>query len=263
MKRSGVFLLMLFTLMYNCLGQDDLSVYTDRRKEYDERNKTLDKWVRASEKQHKGKPGLSPPRKNSLTKSEKARLAPAPEDLAKYAQFLKKGNTGIVKLLNLSDCSNRIIDVNDRRCLEGPQITGMGSLYSFRAKSYLETGLIDIRLSDDRFSGGYPLSYSLFTELGDLSLETVELKDETPLRKRFSAAGDISQLTALKKQFDDGVEIKGRRFSSSIPVKGQTSYLFYSGVYNGFRRSYDEIIVAFRVVRKEDDGSVVLLWRKL
>jgi len=262
MKRVGVFLLMLFTLTLNCFGQDDLSVYSDRRKEYDERNKTLDKWVRASETQYEGRSGL-PSRKKSLTKAEKARLAPSPEDLATYAQFLKKGKTGIVKLLNLSDCSNRIIDVNDQRCLEAPQITGMGSLYSFRSKSYLDIGSIDIRLANDKFSGVHPLSYSLFTELGGLSLEMVESKDAIPLRKRFPTVGDISQLVALKKQFDAGVEINGRRFSSRIPVKLHTSYLFYSGRYAAFHRSIDEIIVAFRVVRKETDGSVVLLWRKL
>ncbi len=120
-----VLLFAMFSLIISVFGQDDIS----------ERQKTLDNWIRASEKQQeKYKSGL-PPQRNKLSKDDKIKLTPPKEDLIKYGQFLKNKKTGIVKLLNLY-CDRRIVDANDTKCLEVPQIIGNGSLYSFSERSY-------------------------------------------------------------------------------------------------------------------------------
>ncbi len=257
-----VLLFSIFTLVISAFGQDDISVYGERRKEFDERNKILDAWVRNSENQRDTyKSGL--PTNNKLSKADIIKLTPPKEDFEKYTQFLKNRKTGIVKLLDLSNCDNRIVAANDTRCLEVPQIIGNGSLYSFSARSYLNLRAMDIRLEDEKFSVWYPLNYALFSELGDVPLETLNLTEEIRALKQFVITKDVSKIAAQKKHFEKGVNIGGRLFTGEATVQNETTYLLRSGKYQLMQRAFEETIVAFRVIRKDADGSVVLIWRKM
>jgi len=258
MLMKGVLLFSMFTLTVSAFGQDDISVYGERRKEFDERNKILDSWVRNSENQRDTyKSGL--PANNKLSKADIIKLTPPKEDLEKYAQFLKNRKTGIVKLLNLSDCDNRIVAINDTRCLEAPQIIGNGSIYSFSARSYL--GSFDIRLSGENLSAGLT---GLMTDLGDLSLADFDFKQDTKALKNIN----IYQAGVQHKRFVEGVEIGGRLYKNDVAFKTDTIYLLRSVKfrpmrYRFVRDKFEDTIVAFRVVRKDADGSVVLIWRKM
>ena len=65
-----------------------------------------------------------------------------------------------------------------------------------------------------------------------------------------------------KKQLINGVEINGRLYKNNVVMKIDTTYLLRSVNYS-FERSFKEISVVFRVIRKDDDGSVVLIWKEL
>lgn len=65
-----------------------------------------------------------------------------------------------------------------------------------------------------------------------------------------------------KKQLINGVEINGRLYKNNVVMKIDTTYLLRSVNYS-FERSFKEITVVFRVIRKDDDGSVVLIWKEL
>jgi hypothetical protein len=264
MKNLIVFQFIVFTLTIIGFGQEDLSTYGDRRKEFDERTKTLDTWVRTSEKQSVTHNSGLPSKSNKLSKEDKIKLAPQKEILDKYAEFLKKRKTGIVKLLDLLSCNNKVVNVNDTKCLETPQIIGNGSLYSFRARSYVDMDSIDIRLANGTFYSAWsPLNYSLFSELGGISVDTFDPGKDKPSLKKFLVDKDISQITAQKKQFESGVKIKNLMYQTNVPAKKDTTYLLCSGSYNLRLRSFDEIVVVFRVIQKENDGSIVLIWKEL
>ncbi len=125
------------------------------------------------------------------------------------------------------------------------------------------TRSIDIRLTEGKFSGWYPLNYSLFSELGDVSIETLDLTKDIQSLKKFAVTKDLSQFATQRKQFEAGVEIGGRFYKSLVPVKTDSTYLLLSGKYRFAQKTFDETMVVFRVIRKDADGSVVLIWKEL
>lgn len=200
-----------------------------------------------------------PPTK--LTTEDEAKLAPPPEDSAKYAQFLKNNKTGIIKLLPFPNCDRRVVNVNDIKCLEAPQIFGNGAFYSFRERSHsIKNFARDIVLANEKFIGSG--LFSLFSDLGNISIEDFNFSKDVKALKKFPLTKDASQFTVQKKQLINGVEINGRLYKNNVAMKIDTTYLLRSVNYS-FERSFKEITVGFRVIRKDDDGSVVLIWREL
>lgn len=195
-----------------------------------------------------------------LSQEDKLKLSPPTEDVAKYSQFLKNRNTGIVKLLELTNCDSKIINVNDTKCLEVPQIFGNGAYYSFSARSYVEIRSLDIKYFSNKFVA---FQKGLFTDLGDIPLENFDFSKEVKLLKKFNLGSNDSLFSRFwsieeRKKFATGVEIGGKLYKNEIPLKVETTYLFRSDKYKLPKR-----ILAFRVIRQDVDESVVLIWKEL
>ncbi|MBS1794856.1 MAG: hypothetical protein JSS81_13435 [Acidobacteria bacterium] len=197
---------------------------------------------------------------------------------APYADFLKLPKTGMIRLLKDMGCEDGKTGVAATdQCLKYP-FPGNGSAYSFRQKSHWIRSLADIALADDVFSIAGSLAVGMFVDVGDVALDRVS--NTTPGADfifDFKPSRDVDEANAQNDELKKGI-VKGNfRYLKQIRAAENRTFLMryvaYRGVvrktFNGFlynELDFDkrrDLVVAFRVVKKEADGSVWLLWREL
>ena len=193
-----------------------------------------------------------------LSSLEKRFLAPSELDRAAYSEFLKHPNTGLIRLLPREVYDDVVLKQN----LRSLTMRGGGAYYSFSGLTH-EYGLgSDIELSSDYLSvGGFGgASYGMLRKLGDLPLEEITLNHPSV---RFMAAynppGEMPKARVEQRRFGDReFTIDNERYQRITPVEVSTSYLLRSINYD-----FSDVLVAFRVVRKDSDGSVIIAWKLL
>lgn len=216
------------------------------------------------------------PNAKKPNKEQKKVLEPNQSDLTKYSRFLDQPNTGIFRLLPDLKCEGNINIIRaDKKCLEAiPQ----SSFYSFREREHTPQHLSDIRLVNDYLISDGMLSQSFLVKLGDVKLEDVSLEtDGLNFMQNFSAIAESVEAREQFLNFARGVKSEDFVYRKMLPVNENTTYAlravaFRANLYQTFRGfRYDmlggdnriDITVAFRVIRKNDDGSLTLLWKEL
>jgi hypothetical protein len=226
----------------------------NRTEIYDPWKKTDQQWYRALER---------PRSEDRVVK--KGLLAPAAQDRTDYATFLKGSDTGLIRLLP------------DPRA-HASLIRGGGSYYSFHYLSHeygsgtdiqLQRPMVFIfgsapqkwldRIHDSLAVGFAGDNYGMMTNLGNVPLGEISAKDP---RARFLATYEPprfeSDARCQAHRFVGGEMIDGRLYKKSLPVQVGATYLLRS-------INYDEsdVLVALRVARQDDDGSVIIAWKML
>ena len=231
---------------------------------------------------------------------EKRLLQPAEEDRAKYADFLRTPNTGLIRLLpretydtrpspvtrqvgapasfsrtqladlpqgqvNTEGTSVRAkvedepkwnVTANTRRLT----INGGGSYYSFTRKTHEYGQGSDIQLQRGELSVGFAgVDYGLMAIIGDVPLETIglELPDVNVLAS-YKPPSQEPQARLEQRRFNQNVVLDGLRVSRRLPLQTDSTYLLRS-----FNYGRADVLVAFRVVRVDTDGSAIILWKLL
>lgn len=206
--------------------------------------------------------------KNKLTKSEKEKIKPSQEDFIRYKQFLKKSKTGLVKIFPDFNCPDLIINADNENCLQAVQIKGNASYYSFRQKTHTKDIWSDVHFADNRLDAGFAKnSLGIFTDLGELSLESLD-KNSPELKRLndYRLPESHREMDFQKKELESG-KLEEKGFSSKATVKLDTTFGLRLINYWRFRRYYGnenaDILIVFRVVRKDTDGTITLLWKEL
>jgi hypothetical protein len=183
---------------------------------------------------------------------EKQVLAVADSDREEFAAFLTQPQTGVIRLL-----PRELYDGNGKRRLA---ISGGGAYYSFVRKTHEYGQGSDIELAQDELSVGFAgADYGLLLNLGDVSLDQVAndhlatraLLDYTPPAKEVDVRGEYRKLW-------QGIELSGFNFKSRVPAKVSNTYLLRS-----ISMDRSDVVAAFRVVRKDTDGSLILIYKVL
>ncbi len=210
--------------------------------------------------------------------SELKKLRPLDEDLKKYSSFLKRRNTGIVRLEPYAACgdSTRVLKVSDR-CLEYT-LPGHGSDFSFRERSYRIGRLADLRFDADSFSSPGICQQAIFGGVGDLPLEEIRLNTAgVPFLSLIEPPTTAAAAADMTERFRAGIEQDGFYYASGVKAVENMTYVLRSIAYRGtVARSvggvvYDElelderadVIVAFRIIRKHDSGGITIIWVEL
>lgn len=212
------------------------------------------------------------------TKEELKAISPNPEDTEKYTDFLRQPDTGLIKLAVDSGCEeNMRIVVATPECLKYT-MPGAGSSYSFRTENYRLQRLADIIYTDNSFQSAGVLLHGIFVKIGDVPLEKVNLQTKgLKFLVDFEPETNNDKKREFDKRISEGFLIDGFQYRRGLSAVENTTYALRSIAYNGLYAraaqgiSYNElnldkrrdIIVAFRVVRKDSDGSVTILWKKL
>lgn len=212
------------------------------------------------------------------TKKELEILAPSEEDARKYAGFLQMPNTGLTKLAADKGCAdNPTVIVATADCLAFT-MPGAGSSYSFRARNYRIPRLADVTFTENSFQATGVRLHGIFFNIGDVPLEQINLQTKgMDFLTDFKPEADFQKAKEIDSRFSEGIVKNGFVYRRALRAFDDATYVLRSVAYRGkyFRAisglAYNEfdfdkrsdVIVAFRIVRRHDDGSVTILWKQL
>jgi hypothetical protein len=183
-----------------------------------------------------------------LKETEQQFLAPSAKDQRKNAEFLTQPDTGLIRLLPRETFENKLT------------IRGGGAYYSFARLTHEYGYGSDIALEQGQFSVGFAgADFGFLTRLGKTVLDDITL-DHPAARfvATFTAPTLEPEAREQYRRSVAGFEMNGFIYTSRLPMKPKNSYLLRSISYH---RS--DLLVAFRVVSQDADGSVVILWKIL
>jgi len=189
-----------------------------------------------------------------LQNLEKQLVSPAAEDLTGNAGFLTEPETGLVRLLPR--------EIYDSPAHPEKRLTvrGGGSYYSFTRLTHEYGNGTQIGLEQGQFLTSFAgADYGMLTNVGDVPLEALNFEHAAvKFLASYERALDESQARAEYRRFGTGVSNEGALYKTRQPVKVNNSYVF-----RGIHYSDSDVLVAFRVIRKDSDGSVIIIWKLL
>jgi hypothetical protein len=144
----------------------------------------------------------------------------------------------------------------------------------------LETGPLE-KDGDFLFAGRATKAIGIMTKLGDMPLDSVTLK--TPgleFLTRLSPPQKYKDLMQFIEKSSKGFNVGDFAYSSSVQAMPDTTYVIRSTIYQDgyigltnetyyYMRLYSSIpdgsdmLIAFRVIRRHEDGSITLVWKRL
>ena len=176
---------------------------------------------------------------------EQTIISPAKEDISAAA----KENVNVFRILPRETYDKDFFSVR-----------GGGAYYSFSRKSHSYNDTPQLGLEQNNLGVGfYGASYGFITNLGDISLSEVSL--QTP-GVTFLANYQAPREEPLARQeyykIGYGLEIDGTTYKTRVPATVGKTYVLRAV-------SFDEAdtLVAFRIYRKDTDGSLIVFWKLL
>jgi hypothetical protein len=152
------------------------------------------------------------------------------------------------------------------------------SYYSFREKEHTIETLSDIRLQNGYLISDGILSQGMMVSLGAVGLEEVTpASDGLKFLQNYLPPSSAVEVQKHYFQVVNGIRIERHEYRKSLRAEENTTYamrvIAYRGSifrsFRGFR--YDllqgdkriDLTLAFRIIRKETDGSLTIVWREL
>ena len=176
-------------------------------------------------------------------------LAVSEEDSTANAEFLAQPDTGITRLLPRETFDNKKMTIG-----------GGGAYYSFTRRTHEYGWGTQIGFEQDTFSVSFAgADYGMLVRLGDVPLGAISLENSAAkFLASYEAASEEPKARAEYRRFADGVKIEDVLFKTHQPAILNNTYLL-----RGIHYSDSDVLVAFRVVRKDLDDSVIILWKLL
>ena len=186
--------------------------------------------------------------REQLKAKEAQLLEPSAEDKAAFAKFLRQPDTGLIRLLPREKYEKLLTT------------RGGGAYYSFTRLTHEYGYGSDIQLEQGRFGVGFAgYDFGFFSMLGDIPLESVSL-EHAATRFLIDYAPPATELNIRdqQRQSHTGMQVGNFTYSRSAAAITNATYLLRSISYRD-----SDVLVVFRVVRADSDGSMVLLWKML
>lgn len=175
-------------------------------------------------------------------------------------------------------CAPNDLVVNAKEeCLKY-SMPGAGNSFSFRSESHRIRHLADLTLFGDKLRITGVFMHGMMAEIGDVPIETITLSAPgMRFLSAFAPSTNADSVVAMDNKLAAGIVDDGFRYAKELAVLENSTYVMRSVAYRGkLVRSargipyneldYDkreDIIVAFRVVERGDDGSVTIVWKQL
>jgi len=188
-----------------------------------------------------------------LAALEKRFLSASEEDKAKYANFLRQPNTGLIRLLPGEKYGSN----NDRK---GLSISGGGAFYSFVRLTHDYGHGSEIELANGMISTGFAgADYGILTSLGDIPLESVSLGTAAVQHlAAYVPPSEEPKARIEQRKWWTGETVEGASYRNRVGLAENSTYLLRSINYERA-----DALVAFRVVRLDSDDSAIILWKLL
>ncbi|HEV7891204.1 MAG TPA: hypothetical protein VGP08_11210 [Pyrinomonadaceae bacterium] len=184
-----------------------------------------------------------------ITAREAALFSISKEDTTAHALFLAQPGTGLVRLLPREKWDGKL------------SVHGGGAYYSFTRRTHEYGHGSDISLEQNYLGVGFAgADFGFMLNLGDVPLEMLSLDAEA---LRFPSSFKTPTLEADARATHLSFYEPGRSegefvYKSRLPVSVGSTYVLRSINYDDW-----DVLVAFRVIKKDSDGSIVLLWKML
>lgn len=205
-----------------------------------------------------------------------------PTDLDRHGDFLKKDKTGIFRLLPDHDCLKGGVIRVDNECSAFVPET---SDYSFRLREYSDPLFHDISFNKNRIRSDSFFSHGILVSLGDVPIEQV-VPGHAGLKFLTDFQPDPDPTAARKTagRIAAGITSESYEYANSVPAAENVTYAIRVVAYKignpvpDYRRldspaeknffmsardERDDIIAVFRVVRKDQDGALTIIWKEL
>jgi len=185
-----------------------------------------------------------------LASLEKKFLAPAEEDRALYAQFLSQSDTGMIRLL-----PRESFDREDKMTIRGG-----GAYYSFALLTHAYGRGSDLELQQNHLSVGFAgYDYGLLVKAGNGPLDEVTFEHPSVrILANYQIGTTEAEARSEYRRIGAGAHIDGVDVRNSLPVEVNANYVLRSINYPD-----SDVLVALKVIRKDEDGSVTILWKLL
>jgi hypothetical protein len=202
-----------------------------------------------------------------MTAEHKRRLYPSDAERASLSALLRQNGTGLARLLPYTGCvvDPRILKVGGSCADKIPPVWGGGSFYSFRMKQHHLAVYSDIALRNNLFNVGFMKhTLGLLTTLGDVPLDAVTLDSKAvrPFLKLAPARTPDETEEAFKRS-RAWLEAPDYVYGPTAPVRENTTYVLRSVAFERNRSKPTDVLVAFRVTRRDEDGAVTVAWKRL
>lgn len=210
--------------------------------------------------------------------NERELLSP-PENLrTKFIDFLEKKNTGIIRLLADLGCDELSNKSGASIICEKFSMPGGGSAYSFRRKDYQMWKLADLLYDGKSFLAFGEMSLGFLVNLGDMDLDKVNRQTKgVSFVYSFIPKKDSLDLIKQNAELIEGINQNGFTYKKYLPVIEGETYILRSIAYQGeiFREyqgyrfneldfdNRQDVIVAFKVIEKDFNGTITILWKLL
>jgi hypothetical protein len=182
-------------------------------------------------------------------KAREALLLSVPqEDQRRYAEFLAQPRTGLIRLLPREKWMMKLSTPGD------------GAFYSFAHLTHEYGQGSDVMLEQGQFSVGFAgADFGLIVKLGDVPLESATGEtDGVKFLSEYNPPTAEKEARAAHMSTYAGLRSGEWVYRSRVAAVVGNTYALRSVSYD---RS--DVLVVFRVVREDEDDSVVLLWKML
>jgi hypothetical protein len=212
------------------------------------------------------------------TKDELQLVAPDPRLYERYREVLMRPNAGLFKLVPDAGCAENSKVVTASEVCMKFGFPGAGNSYSFRTKSYRIRNLADLTFSDSHLIITGALTHGVLVDLGDVPLESISLQSAgLKYLIEFQPTTGFKAANTVNESLGNGVKLDGFLYTRSLSAVEDNTYALRSIAYRGrvmtavkgvpyneldFDRRRD-IVVVFRIVQKDADGSISILWSQL
>lgn len=208
--------------------------------------------------------------------------APNPEDSVKYKDFLSQPKTGLFRLFPDLDCESKLLVRIDGDC--GDAVSHSWS-YSFRQKDYSNDILFDVRLKDGNLISDGFYSQGILVDLGDVPLRNISIADEgIKFLVEFKPEKRFKDARNQFLQVEKGIASVNHFYAKSVKAEVNRTYaarliaykkqILLSSQFSGSSNDIEkylklnndkriDLIIAFRIVRKDEGGNITILWKEL
>jgi hypothetical protein len=189
----------------------------------------------------------------AIKAKEQAFIAPSPADYSEYPDFQGKNDRGLVRLLPREKYDGKL------------SIGGGGAYFSFTKLSHEYQLNADIQLEQNNFSVGFAgCDFGFIVDLGNPPLSTVD--EQHPALKYLMdfkpATHNEPEVRKQQRMAADG-DVKANGYSYPSRTKniqvGET-FALRSIIFD---QGGSDVLAVIKVVRIDEDGSIILAWKRL
>jgi hypothetical protein len=188
--------------------------------------------------------------RSQLKSREDAFLEPDLEDRTAFAEALQQRGQGLIRLL-----PREVYDANNKLTIRGG-----GAYYSFTRLTHEYGNGSDIELQMGNLTVGFAgANYGLLANLGDIPLDNITLDTlGVEWLASYVPATSLPKARIEQRRSGEGMRIENVLYKGTVLSVVNSTYILRSVNYGS-----SDVLVAFRVVRKDADGSLILAWKIL